>query len=96
MKYQIILAPQTAFEQVKAHTAYLKNNGGEFVYDSGYKLLTGDESAGDKDTTLALTALAMLICTLNMFIASSIRRGRLCFCTPLRKGEKLSSCESLS
>ena len=65
MKYQNILAPQTAFERVKAHAEYLKNSGGEFVYDTGYKLLTGDKSVGNKDTTLALTALAMLICTLT-------------------------------
>jgi hypothetical protein len=62
MKYQDILAPQTAFEQVKAHAEYLqKTENGEFVYDSGYKLLTGDESAGNKDLTLGLTAMAMVI-----------------------------------
>ena len=75
MKYQNILAPQTAFEQVKAHAAYLKNNGGEFVYDSGYKLLTGDESAGNKDTTLALTAFALLICTLTYVYCVEYQTG---------------------
>ncbi len=75
MKYQNILAPQTAFEQVKAHAEYLKNNGGEFVYDSGYKLLTGDESAGNKDATLALTALAMLICTLTYVYSVEYQTG---------------------
>lgn len=34
MKYQEILAPQFAFEQVKTHADYLKSTGnGEFVYD---------------------------------------------------------------
>ena len=48
MKYQNILAQKVAFDQVKSHAEYLKNNGGEFVYDTGYKLLTGDESAGKR------------------------------------------------
>lgn len=65
MKYQDILAPQYAFEQVKNHAKYLQTTeNGEFVYDSGYKLLTGDESAGNKDLTLGLTAMAMVICCL--------------------------------
>ncbi|MDO4945302.1 MAG: hypothetical protein Q4E74_08915 [Ruminococcus sp.] len=65
MKYQDMLAPQYAFEQVKAHAEYLQTTeNGEFVYDSGYKLLTGDESAGNKDLTLGLTAMAMVICCL--------------------------------
>lgn len=62
MKYQRILAPQNAFEKVKAHVEYLQTTeNGEFVYDSGYKLLTGDESAGNNDLTLGLTAMAMVI-----------------------------------
>lgn len=65
MKYQEIFAPQSAFEEVKAHAEYLETTGnGEFLYDSGYKLLTGDESAGNKDLTLGLTAMAMTVCCL--------------------------------
>lgn len=65
MKYQDILAPQYAFELVKEHAEYLsETDNGEFVYDSGYKLLTGDVSAGNKDLTLGLTAMAMVICCL--------------------------------
>ena len=75
MKYQNILAPQTAFEQVAAHAEYLKTNGGEFVYDTGYKLLTGDETAGSKDAVLALTALAMLICTLTYVYSVEYQTG---------------------
>ncbi len=66
MKYQNLLAPKSAFEKVKQHAEYLKSTEyGEFIYDSGYKLLTGDDSAGNKDATLALTSLIMLICTLT-------------------------------
>ena len=75
MKYQNILAPKVAFDQVKSHAEYLKSNGGEFVYDTGYKLLTGDESAGNKDATLALTALAMLICTLTYVYSIEYKTG---------------------
>ena len=76
MKYQNILAPQTAFEQVREHAEYLKTtDSGEFVYDSGYKLLTGDVSAGNKDATLALTALAMLICTLTYVYSIEYKTG---------------------
>ena len=75
MIYQNILAPKTAFDQVKSHAEYLKSNGGEFVYDTGYKLLTGDESAGNKDATLALTALAMLICTLTYVYSIEYKTG---------------------
>ena len=75
MKYQNILAPKNAFDQVKSHAEYLKSNGGEFVYDTGYKLLTGDESAGNNDATLALTALAMLICTLTYVYSIEYKTG---------------------
>ncbi len=76
MKYQEILAPQFAFEQVKTHADYLKSTGnGEFVYDSGYKLLTGDESAGNKDLTLGLTAMAMVICCLVYVYSAEYQTG---------------------
>lgn len=76
MKYQDILAPQYAFEQVKAHAEYLSTTeNGEFVYDSGYKLLTGDESAGNKDLTLGLTAMAMVILCLTYVYATEYQTG---------------------
>lgn len=62
MKYQKIFDSQYAFEQVKEHADYLKTTkNGEFVYDSGYKLLTGDETAGNKDLLLGLIAVSMVI-----------------------------------
>lgn len=65
MKYQKIFDSQDAFEQVKEHAEYLKTTeNGEFVYDSGYKLLTGDASAGNKDLLLGFIAMAMVICCL--------------------------------
>ena len=65
MKYQKIFDFQDAFEQVKEHAEYLKTTeNGEFVYDSGYKLLSGDASAGNKDLLLGFIAMAMVICCL--------------------------------
>lgn len=62
LKYQDKLAPQEALKTVSKHAEYLKSTEkGEFLYDSGYKLLTGDESAGNKDMILALTAMAVTI-----------------------------------
>lgn len=90
MKYQDILAPQTAFERVKEHADYLSNTeNGEFVYDSGYQLLTGGDCAGNKDITMALTAMAMIICCLTYVysieyqtgasvLLKTSKRGRFC------------------
>ena len=76
MKYQDILAPQMTFEQVKEHAKYLSHTeNGEFVYDSGYQLLTGGESAGNKDKTLAITAMAMLICSLTYVYSIEYQTG---------------------
>ena len=76
MKYQDILAPQYAFDEVKQHAEYLQTTeDGQFVYDSGYKLLTGDETAGNKDLTLGLTAMAMVILCLTYVYAVEYQTG---------------------
>ncbi len=76
MKYQDVFAPQQAFEQVKVHAEYLKNTeNGEFVYDSGYKLLTGDETAGSKDLQLGLIAMVVLICCLVYVYSVEFQTG---------------------
>lgn len=42
MNYQELLAPRQAFDEVKLHAEYLKGlNNGQFLYDTGYKLLKG-------------------------------------------------------
>jgi hypothetical protein len=76
MKYQNTLAAQAAFEQVKEHSEYLQSTqDGEFVYDSGYKLLTGDDSAGNKDLLLALTAVIMLILCITYVYSAEYQTG---------------------
>ena len=90
MKYQNILAPQTAFEQVKQQAEYLKTtDNGEFVYDSGYKLLTGDESAGNKNATLALTAVAILICSLTYVYSVEFQTGAAVLLHTSPRGRKV-------
>ena len=75
IKMQDLSEKRSAYETFKNHIEYLKQNGGEIVYDSGYKLLTGDESSGSKDTTMALTAMAMLICTLTYIYSIEYQTG---------------------
>lgn len=67
--YRDILAPQNAFQDVLAHAEYLRTTqGGEFLYDSGYRLLTGEGAGGRKDLTLGLTAaLFVLICAAGIY-----------------------------
>ncbi len=63
-RYQEQLQPESAFNKVKQHSQYIQKNNSDFVYDSGYKLLTGDYSARNQDSKLALIAVAMCICCL--------------------------------
>ncbi|WP_037322778.1 hypothetical protein [Ruminococcus sp. NK3A76] len=75
IKMQDLAEKRSAYESFISHIDYLKQNGGEIVYDTGYKLLTGDESAGSKDTTMALTAMAMLILTLTYVYSIESQTG---------------------
>ncbi|MCD8095959.1 MAG: hypothetical protein LUE12_07525 [Ruminococcus sp.] len=89
MKYQEILAPQFAFEQVLSHAEYLQTTeNGEFVYDSGYKLLMGDVSASNKDLTLALTAMAVLICSLTYVYSVEYQTGANVLLKTSKRGRK--------
>ncbi|MBD5130044.1 MAG: hypothetical protein HDT43_08980 [Ruminococcaceae bacterium] len=69
MRYQKLLAPKNAFEKVLEHAEYLKTTDvGEFLYDSGYELLTG--GSGNTDVLLALLAMTMtLICLAGAYSA---------------------------
>lgn len=75
LKMQDLAEKRTAYEMLTERVEYLKSSGGEMIYDSGYKLLTGDESAGSKDITLALTAMTMLICTLTCIYSTEYQTG---------------------
>lgn len=89
MEYQKILAPQAAFNTVKSHAEYLsQTEKGEFVYDTGYKLLTGDESAGTKDLQLSLIAVAMLICCITYVYSIEYQTGTSVLLKSSYKGRK--------
>ncbi|NLZ47084.1 MAG: hypothetical protein GX896_10385, partial [Clostridiales bacterium] len=76
MAYQEELIPFPAFQLLQQHAEYLSGtNKGEFVYDSGYKLLTGDQSAGNKDIRLALISMTMLIAGLTYVYSIEYNTG---------------------
>lgn len=60
--YENLLRPENSFINVENHTKYLQEKKGNYLFDDGYKLLTGDECAHNKDVKLAIIALLMTIC----------------------------------
>lgn len=75
-KMQTLSYELEAIQRVAAHSQYLKStNGGEFLYDEGYKLLLGGEKSGNKDLFLALIALAMTICCLSYVYSVEYETG---------------------
>ena len=46
-------------------TPYLRSRGGEYLHDTGYRLLTGDDIADDHDIKLGLLAILILIYPLS-------------------------------
>ena len=76
MEYQELLAPHQAFNKVKVHAEYLKGlKKGQFLYDTGYKLLTGHENAGKQDILLSLIAVVMLIACLTYVYSIEYQSG---------------------
>lgn len=60
--YENLLQPESSFINVENHTKYLQEKKGNYLFDDGYKLLTGDECAHNEDVKLAIIALLMTIC----------------------------------
>lgn len=57
-----IMQSYDAFMRIKElKTPYLKRTGGEYLHDAGYRLLTGDYIANQKDVKLGLIAVILLI-----------------------------------
>lgn len=69
MSYREKLAPFEALHEIQAHAEYLSTlENGEFLYDSGYKMLTGAHGTEISDLILALTAMIMIImCTVYAY-----------------------------
>ncbi len=64
--YEYMLQPYGAFVQLRdVTTPYLKMVGGEYLHDTGYRLLTGDMMTNKKDIKLGLLAVVLLIYPLS-------------------------------
>ena len=74
---------------MRTHTQYLKTTEkGEYLYDTGYKLLTGDESAINKDIQLALVALIMTIACVTYIYSVEYQSGAYVLQQTSYKGRK--------
>lgn len=67
-KYQEETKKYAVLDRVESKGRYLKENGGAFVYEQGYRILTND-TPGEKDNCLlsVMAALLMLICAVFMY-----------------------------
>lgn len=67
-KYQEETKKYAVLDRVESKGRYLKENGGAFVYEQGYRILTND-TPGEKDNRLlsVMAALLMLICAVFMY-----------------------------
>lgn len=89
LAYQEHLEPQDALEKVKEQTYYLRTTkNGEYLYDIGYKLLTGDELAGNKDIHFALIAFIMTIACLTYIYTVEYQSGAYVLLQSSYKGRR--------
>ncbi len=67
---------QKALDMVLAHTTYLQEKEGWYLYDSGYKMLTGETYQGrPHDFQMALLAAAMVIACLSYVYSVEHQNG---------------------
>lgn len=66
---------RSALSKLYAHTEYLKENGGHFVADKGYRLLSGDESARVYDRLAAAVKALILILIAAFSYSAEYRFG---------------------
>ncbi|MBD5128920.1 MAG: hypothetical protein HDT43_03195 [Ruminococcaceae bacterium] len=67
----------TALEKLQRHAAYLKENGGYFVKDVGYKMLTGDETVRVYDRLAAAVKTLFLIFIAVYSYSAEYRSGAI-------------------
>ena len=67
-KFQDETRKYAVLDRVEAHAEYLKEKGGAFVYDAGYRILTNDDT-GKKDNRIlaVMAALMMVVCSVFMY-----------------------------
>lgn len=74
--YAYHMLPYEAFTQIRdSATPYLKRVKGEYLRDTGYRLLTGDDIANKKDIKLAVMAVLMLIYPLSYIYGMEYQQG---------------------
>ena len=74
-KYQEESGKYSALGMVENHASYLKEQGGAFVYDSGYKLLTGDDRGKRDGSILWIMASLMMAACMAFLIAPDYQTG---------------------
>lgn len=73
-----IMPAYAAFTRVAEEaTPYLKRVHGEYIHDTGYKLLTGDAIANNKDIKLGMAALIVLIVPLSYIYGMDYQRDTI-------------------
>ena len=67
-KFQDETRKYAVLDRVEAHAEYLKEKGGAFVYDAGYRILTTADT-GKKDNRIlaVMAALMMVVCSVFMY-----------------------------
>lgn len=61
--------------RVEYHGEYLKEKGGAFIYDAGYKIITNDTSGKKENRTLALMAAFMMVVCASFMYAPDYQTG---------------------
>ena len=74
-KYQEESRKYSALGMVESHASYLKEKGGAFVYDSGYKLLIGDDRGKRENRSLWIVVNLMMAACMAFLIAPDYQTG---------------------
>ena len=74
-KYQDESRKYSVLDRVESHAYYLKEKGGAFVYDSGYKLLIGDDRGKRESSILWIMASLMMAACMSFLIAPDYQTG---------------------
>lgn len=83
-----VLERSVAFERVKEHAAYLKENGGAFLYDTGYRLLTNDKMASGRLMILLVIANLLLVLCVAGLYSNEYQSGMIALVRCSARGRK--------
>lgn len=65
----------TALAMLSKHTEYLKQNGGQYVADKGYKILTGDDSVFVYDRIMTAVKAAVFVLIISGCYCAEYKNG---------------------